>query len=214
MAIEAVKIPSNIQVEEQIIGPLSLRQIIIMLISGGISYAIWTMLSRSIPNMSIILHVLSWTPLMLGAAFSFVHVNGVSLLTLLLLMIEGLEKPRIRSFGPRSGISINIKTQSKSAESTTAAPNTQAADLATLSTILDTAPRQEDIEAEAKNATTPVQDITPVAEAEPVEPAEAMAVDELTPTEPTTELHLELDENMYNEPTNLNPMRDLTPPTI
>lgn len=145
MAIEAVKIPSNIQVEEQIVGPLSLRQIIIILLTGGLSYAIWTGLKASIPNMNIVFQIVCWTPMLIGIAFSFVQINGVSLLTLVLLKVEGLEKPAIRTFGPRTGISINIKTTTKPIENNNPKRVAQTdSQLAHLSSVLDSGLNKED----------------------------------------------------------------------
>lgn len=189
MAIESVKIPSNIQVEEHIIGPLSLRQIIILLLTGAFSYAIWTALKSSIPNINFVFQIVCWTPMMLGLAFSFVNINGVSLLTLLLLVIEGLEKPPIRTFGPRQGISINITTQKKPLEDVQVKNMQANPDLAMLSTLLDHAPHLED----EKNMNQPQSSVQNIKSA-----ADAL----------TFELQDEIDDELE---TDFTPMRDIFP---
>jgi hypothetical protein len=189
MAIESVKIPSNIQVEEQIIGPLSLRQIIILLITGGVSYGIWSALKASIPNVSFVFQMVCWTPMMLGLAFSFVSINGVSLLTLLLLMIEGFEKPPIRTFGPRQGININITTQKQPIAEAVQKNPADSPDLAMLSTLLDHAPHLEDENPTATQKST----LNPIQSS-----ADAL----------TLELQDEVDDELD---TDFTPMRDIFP---
>jgi len=111
MPIDPVKIPADIQVEEKIIGPISLRQIIIVVVSGGLSYALWAIVSRAFAgNVSLPLLIVSWLPLVVGGAFAFVKVNDVSLFKLILLSLEKMEKPPVRKFGPREGITINFRT--------------------------------------------------------------------------------------------------------
>lgn len=191
MAIEAVKIPSNIQVEEQIVGPLSLRQIIIILLTGGLSYAIWTGLKASIPNMNIVFQIACWVPMMIGVAFSFVQVNGVSLLTLMLLQIEGLEKPAVRTFGPRTGISINIKTQAAPAVDLSLKKAVQSeSDLAMLSSVLDKGLNKEDEETNENANTTPMQ-------AKPLDIA--------------IELEDTFMQDQDDDPEDFTPMRDIYP---
>ena len=108
MAIDPVKIPTDIQLEEKIVGPIGLRQIFILMITGGLSYALWSSVGTQ-PTAGPIIKVLCWVPLVLGAAFSFVKIQEVTLLRLLLLQIEKLQKPAVRTFGPRQGITINIQ---------------------------------------------------------------------------------------------------------
>jgi PrgI family protein len=137
MAIEAVKIPTNIQVEERIIGPLSLRQIAILLLTGGFSYVIWAAVTKTNPNAHIFLQVFCWIPMMIGAAFSFVQVNGVSLFTLVLLWVEHIDKPAIRTFGPRTGLSINIKTSEPVQEEAPVVSRKNQTDFSKLGSVLD-----------------------------------------------------------------------------
>jgi hypothetical protein len=109
MAIEPVKIPQNVYVEDRIVGPITLRQLIIVLVSGGFSYAIWSGIKSATGYASLPLTILCWIPAVIGAAFAFVKIQNISLFRLCLLMIEKTEKPVIRRWSPRQGISINFR---------------------------------------------------------------------------------------------------------
>lgn len=108
MAIDAVKIPQNVYVEERILGPITLRQIIITMIGGAISWVIWSGI-KSAGGVTIVSGILSWTPAVIAAAFAFVKINDISLFRLLLLLIERMEKPATRVWGPRQGLMISIR---------------------------------------------------------------------------------------------------------
>ncbi len=109
MAIDAVKIPQNIYVEDRIVGPVTLRQIIICLMGMGVSYALWSLL-KSAGLENILITAIAWIPTGIAAAFAFVKINGISLLRFVLLNIEKSQKPRFRQWQPRVGISINVRT--------------------------------------------------------------------------------------------------------
>lgn len=109
MPIEAVKIPQNVNVEDRIVGPITLRQLIVLMITGGISYAIWTGVKSATGYSSLPLTILCWTPALIGAAFAFVKIQNIDLLRFCLLMIERAQKPTTRVWEPRRGISINFQ---------------------------------------------------------------------------------------------------------
>lgn len=110
MPIDAVKIPQNVQIEDRVVGPLSLRQIIIMAVGGGFSYMLYTMVQRSMGTMNIPLTVILWTPAAIAAAFALVNINDLSLLRICFLLLEKMQKPSLRTWAPRTGISITIRT--------------------------------------------------------------------------------------------------------
>ncbi len=110
MPIDAVKIPQNVQIEDRVVGPLSLRQIIIMAVGGGFSYMLYTMVQRSLGTMNIPLTVILWTPAAIAAAFALVNINDLSLLRICFLLLEKMQKPSLRTWAPRTGISITIRT--------------------------------------------------------------------------------------------------------
>jgi len=110
MAIDPVKIPQNVYVEDRIIGPVTLRQLIIVLLTGGLSYAIWgAMKSANGGYVGVPGTIVAWIPCAIGAAFAFVKIQGISLMRFCLLMIEKTDKPAIRKWTPRRGVSINFQ---------------------------------------------------------------------------------------------------------
>lgn len=113
MPIEAVKIPQNVYIEDRIIGPLTLRQIILMAIGGGISYAVYATLVKMYGTVDIVTTVVVWMPAVIFAAFAIVKINDLSLSRIVLLTAERLSKAPIRTWTPRTGISINIRVQAK-----------------------------------------------------------------------------------------------------
>ncbi|OGJ57852.1 hypothetical protein A3H22_02075 [Candidatus Peribacteria bacterium RIFCSPLOWO2_12_FULL_55_15] len=114
MAIETVKIPQNVLIEDRIIGTVTLRQLIITIIGCGISYAIWSNLQKIFVNISIPVTIIAWIPAVIFIAFAFVKVYDLSLLRIIFLMIERSVKPQTRIWAPRSGMStINPHTFAK-----------------------------------------------------------------------------------------------------
>ena len=111
MTIDPVKIPQNVYVEDRIIGSITLRQIIICLLTGGASYAIFSSL-KSANYLTELTGILAWTPFVIGAAFAFIKINGITLTRFCLLLLEKADKPAIRIWAPRRGITISIGTAS------------------------------------------------------------------------------------------------------
>ena len=69
------KIPQNVQIEDKIVGPLTLKQLIILGVGGGFTYAIYTILASKyywevwlIPTA---------VPGLLTLAFTFIKINGI-----------------------------------------------------------------------------------------------------------------------------------------
>jgi len=154
MPIEPVKIPQNVYVEDRIVGPVTLRQLIILLLTGGFSYVLWTGIKSQTGYASIFTTILCWIPFVIGAAFAFVRIQQISLMRFILLAAEKIDKPIIRRWAPRRGISINFQYFSVAADAADKAKKTAAAaqphreKLAELSALLDlgplvTTPREE-----------------------------------------------------------------------
>ncbi len=110
MPIEAVKIPQNVYVEDHIIGPVSLRQLIITGVGAGISYMIFSAATKAGVS-SIPVKVMCWIPALIAAMFAFLKINDLSLLRIILLVVEGMNKPRERVWSPSAGLSINLITR-------------------------------------------------------------------------------------------------------
>ncbi|MDA1209191.1 MAG: PrgI family protein [bacterium] len=106
MALEPVKIPQNVYVEDRVIGPVTLKQLFMCLAGGAISYGIWSIMKSS-GNGGLFASLFSWSPLMIAAIFAFVKINGIPLFRMCLLLIEKLNKPNVRYWQPRIGLIIN-----------------------------------------------------------------------------------------------------------
>ncbi len=104
--MDYVKIPQNIRVEDKLIGPLSLRQIIIVAIGGGVSYAMFAGLSKTYGSVPAVAHAFIWLPLIICAAFALVKINDISLTRYSLLTFELMVKPRKRVWQPRRGLNV------------------------------------------------------------------------------------------------------------
>ncbi|MBI5414099.1 PrgI family protein [Candidatus Peregrinibacteria bacterium] len=81
------KIPADVQIEDKIIGPLTLKQLLILAAGGGISYTIFLILSDSY-FLGIIDYVFICIPFFLSLAFAFLRINDVSFLKWALLLYE------------------------------------------------------------------------------------------------------------------------------
>lgn len=115
MPIEAVKIPQNVYVEDRIIGPITLKHLLIVGIGAGISYAIFASAQKAGVTNVVVLGA-CWTPAAIAAAFAFFKVNDLSLFNIILLSIEGFNKPSQRYWSPYPGISINLITSQHAKE--------------------------------------------------------------------------------------------------
>ncbi len=110
MPIDPIKIPQNVYIEDRIVGPLTLKQIIIVALGGGFSYVLWSTITKTIGSVNIVLTVLAWIPAVIAVIFAFVKINDLSMFRLCLLAVERFNKPSLRTWSPRRGISINVRT--------------------------------------------------------------------------------------------------------
>jgi hypothetical protein len=115
--MDYVKIPQNVQIEDKLIGPLSLRQIIIIAIGGGMSYAFYAVIEKSMGVVPIYAHALIWWPAIILTAIAVVRINDISLTRYMLLILESSLKPKIRIWQPRKGVlSLPPKVTEKKAK--------------------------------------------------------------------------------------------------
>lgn len=113
MPIESIKIPQNVYIEDHIVGPLTLKQLIISAIGCGFSYALYSILAKTMSGaVPLPVTILVWIPGVISIIFAFVKINDLSMLHILLLLIEKANKPSVRTWQPRRGITINIRTVS------------------------------------------------------------------------------------------------------
>ncbi|MBI3817032.1 PrgI family protein [Candidatus Peregrinibacteria bacterium] len=143
MPIEPVKIPQNVHIEDRIIGPLSLRQIMIIAIGGGFSYALYSSLVKAYGQIGIPITIIVWVPALIATAFALVRINDLSLMRICFLTMERMSKAPVRTWAPRTGISINIRIagrEDKNAKQRPPSPseNPQARKIRELSSLVDT----------------------------------------------------------------------------
>jgi hypothetical protein len=119
MAIESVKIPQNVYIEDRIIGPITLKQIMIVLGGGSISYVMYTSLMKAMGgSLGILPTVIVWIPCAIAVAFAFIRINDLSLLKICLLTLEKINNPTTRMWTPRRGLTIHIRTTTQELEKT------------------------------------------------------------------------------------------------
>ena len=82
------KVPQNVEREDQILWFITLRQLIILLIGGGISYLLFIHFVRGNNSASTLVAILCWVPALLSVAFAFLKIKGIGLFQLFLLVME------------------------------------------------------------------------------------------------------------------------------
>src|SRR3989338_9912713 len=104
MPIEPVKIPQNVQIEDRIIGSITLRQLIITILGGGVSYILWSSFGKMYGGLGPVGMVLCFIPTIVAVSFAFIKIYDLSLLRITFLYIEKAIKPGTRIWTPRIGI--------------------------------------------------------------------------------------------------------------
>lgn len=100
------KIPQNVGIEDKIVGPFSLRQLIILAVGGGISYVLFAITSR-IYELNILEYILIAFPALFALAAAMLKIHNVSFTKYILLMLEFAIKPKKRMWDHR-GISALV----------------------------------------------------------------------------------------------------------
>lgn len=90
------KIPQNVQIEDKIVGPLTLKQLITLGIGGGISYAIYVGLAKSYFIEVWLIPTL--VPAIITLLITFVKINGINFGKWCFLMVEFIAIPKKRTF--------------------------------------------------------------------------------------------------------------------
>ena len=177
MPIEPVKIPQNVYIEDRIVGPLTLRQVIISAVGCGFSYAMFSMISKAYGGMSLPLTIMVWIPGALSIIFAFVKFNDLTMFQMVLLTIERMSKAPVRVWTPRKGISITIRTapqaEQKQQQQPAVIKERSESRFAELSAVLD-----QPVQTIEPQTTEP----TPAAVANEPSPAQAVVEEEQTPS--------------------------------
>jgi len=95
------KVPQNVQMEDKIVGPLTLKQMIIIAAGGGMAYVVYLALARTyfwevwLPPVAVVV--------VITVLFAFVKLYNVSFTRFILLFIQFLVLPRQRIWVKKSG---------------------------------------------------------------------------------------------------------------
>ena len=95
------KVPQDVQREDKILFFITMKQLVILMVTGGISYMLFVSLSETY-ILSQIAIAFIMLPFILGCAFCFVRIKGLGLTQFLLLNIEHLLLPARRYWQPGS----------------------------------------------------------------------------------------------------------------
>jgi len=90
------KVPQNVQMEDKIVGPLTIKQLIICAVGGGISYFIYISTAK-IYVLSIWLPATA-IPALITVAIAFVKIKDIPFIKFVLLELERLLVPQKRFF--------------------------------------------------------------------------------------------------------------------
>ena len=109
--MQEVRIPQNIRVADKLIGPFSLKQMLVVAAGGGVSFMLFSVVKNTYGGIPAAAHSVIWLPVALTIAFTLIRINDIPLARYVLLVIEMMSKPRQRVFYDRRGLD-NLESQS------------------------------------------------------------------------------------------------------
>ena len=115
------KIPQNVQREDQILSFLTMRQLIIIGVGGGICYMLFISLSKTF--FIEVWGIIILFPMLLTIAVAFIKINGVSFTKYALLILEYQINPKKRVWNNKQTVineinALMIHSSSKKQENT------------------------------------------------------------------------------------------------
>ncbi len=101
------KVPQNVQRADKILIFIDFKQLIILMITGGFSYFLFIQMSKyyTLTQLEIFLIAI---PFVLGIAFCFLKIKGLTLMKFLLLMLEQIFLPARRYWMPSSHTFVSM----------------------------------------------------------------------------------------------------------
>ncbi len=132
------KIPQNVGIEDKIVGPLSLRQLLILAAGCGISYLLFAVLNK-IYELNVLEYAVIALPALASAAAALIRINDMSFTRFLLTLMEFSIKPRRRMWDHRAVAPLVLVTmeEEKPEKTEAAAPAKKPVNLEALSRVLD-----------------------------------------------------------------------------
>ncbi len=112
------KIPADVQIEDKILGPLTLKQLIICAAGAGISYMIFLFMS-DLFFLGLFDYIIIAIPFFLSTAFAFLRINDVSFLKWILLLAEHMHNSRRRHWDKRPTVRLHYQFVTAKIGSTT-----------------------------------------------------------------------------------------------
>lgn len=109
-------VPQFIEVESKIIGPISVRQFVILLVTAGIIWLEWTLLTFWL---AAVIGVLS---LALGVIFAFAKINGQPFHIFALSLLQTMKSPRLKLWKKELKLKIVNKKPKKVTNKTNYTP--------------------------------------------------------------------------------------------
>jgi len=94
------KVPQNIGIEDKIVGPLSLRQLIIIAVGAGASYVLFAILNK-LYELNILEYIVIALPAVIAVAAALIKINDISFTKFILLTFEFSVKPKKRIWDHR-----------------------------------------------------------------------------------------------------------------
>jgi len=92
------KVPQNIDMEDKIIGPFTMKQFIYLLVAGAIIYGWWNYLSKNYVNFTLEFSAVAIPVGLLGVAFALVKVNDRPFEIFVLNLLKFLFSPKQRKW--------------------------------------------------------------------------------------------------------------------
>lgn len=117
------KVPQDVQREDKILFFITMKQLVILMITGGISYLLFVQLSKEYILSQVAIGFIM-LPFIAGCAFCFVRIKGLSLTQFFLLNLEHLLLPPRRYWqaGSQEMVSSTIEFSSSDKNNEVAAP--------------------------------------------------------------------------------------------
>lgn len=109
--MKPAKVPNDVQREDTILLFITLKQLIILLIGGGISYTMFVSINKTY-ELNEVQQTLIWIPAAIAAMFAFFKIKGMTMLQFALLAFEKIFRPPRRYWVQNGGIPFVSMTTS------------------------------------------------------------------------------------------------------
>ena len=110
--MKPAKVPNDVQREDQILPFVTAKQLVMLLIGFGISYGLFTTLSKT-NDLDEFTLTLVWTPCAISVLFAYFKIKGLTMLQFIFLILEQIiRNPRHRFWVQNAGSPLVSMTTS------------------------------------------------------------------------------------------------------